>query len=351
MSDPLDARLERFLAARLPDARRVRVVGMSQSTEGFSQETFSVDAVVERAGGEERRGWIVKREPVAGLLEPYDLEPEFRVLHALSADPLLSPPAPWFERDPAVLERPFYVMERLPGEVPIPAAGPEGLGPFAPAERAALGPEVAAALARLHAVDWRARELGFLGVPAPGPGAATREVARWRDRIARAGFPPIPIVAEAFDWLARHAPEVPEVTLVHGDFRLGNLLVARDGGAARLTGILDWEMVHLGDPLEDLAWCTSPLWRGGTPLAGCLLPPDEFEAAYAAVAGRALDRERLRFWSVLGLVKMIAIMLTGLRAFGDGRTADLRLAIFDHQLPFLLVLLAVERGWLSGGAS
>ena len=74
--------------------------------------------------GAARRGYVIKREPVAGLLEPYDLEPEFRVLHALSDDPLPSPPTPWFERDRAVLDRPFYVMERLPGDVPIPEPPP-----------------------------------------------------------------------------------------------------------------------------------------------------------------------------------------------------------------------------------
>src|SRR6059036_3605076 len=115
-ADDLVPRLERFLATRVGNG--ARVTRLERSTEGFSQETFTFDVEV----GSERRGYVAKREPVAGLLEPYDLEPEFRVLHALSDDPIPSPPTPWFTRDPAVLERPFYVMERLPGEVPIPVA-------------------------------------------------------------------------------------------------------------------------------------------------------------------------------------------------------------------------------------
>jgi len=82
--DDLVPRLERYLGARLRGP--VRVTRIEQSTEGFSQETFVFD--VENAG---QRGYVIKREPPAGLLEPYDLEPEFRVLHALSADPLPSP--------------------------------------------------------------------------------------------------------------------------------------------------------------------------------------------------------------------------------------------------------------------
>ena len=137
--------------------------------------------------------------------------------------------------------------------------------------------------------------------------------------------------------------------LVHGDFRLGNFLIVREGGAAHLSGLLDWEMVHVGDPHEDLAWCVSHLWRASTPYASALLPPAEFLAAYTAAGGVPVDPTRLRFWSVLAIVKMIAIMLTGLAAFRDGRTPDLRLAIFDHQLPYLHLLLAMTRGWIPGG--
>lgn len=346
MSDAdLESRLARFLAARL-SADAVRVAGLERSTEGFSQETFTFEATVERGGRSETRGWVVKREPVAGLLEPYDLAPEFRVLHALSDDPLPSPPTPWFERDPAVLERPFYVMERLPGEVPVPAPGPDGAGPFRDAERATLGPEVAATLARLHAVDWRRLELD---TPAPGTEPGAREVGQWRTRIERAGFPVEPVLADSVGWLAANLPDTDRLVLVHGDYRLGNFLIAREGGAARLTGILDWEMVHVGDPHEDLAWCASHLWRAGTPYASGLLTPAEFFAAYAAAGGGFVDAARIRFWSVLAIVKMIAIMLTGLAAFRDGRTADLRLAIFDHQLPYLYLLLAMTRGWIPGG--
>src|SRR4029453_13681174 len=265
MDDPtLVARLEQFLRARLPEAGAPRIVRLERSTEGFSQETFSFEVDLATGG---RRGFVLKREPVAGLLEPYDLEPEFRVLHALSSDPLPSPPTPWFETDPAVLERSFYVMERPPGGVPIPIAGPDGAGPFGEDERVSLTRDVTGALARLHAVDWRAYGLDFLHDPGPGRAAADHELSRWEARITASGLALDPPLAEALGWLRGHVPVTPEIALVHGDFRLGNFLVVRDDGGARLTGVLDWEMVHLGAPPEDVAWCISPLWRGGTPLA------------------------------------------------------------------------------------
>lgn len=346
----LCARLERFVAAQCGDGE-VHVTRLARSTEGFSQETFTFDVALRGVDARETRGYVAKREPIAGLLEPYDLEPEFRVLHALSADPFPSPPTPWFTRDPAVLERPFYVMERLPGEVPIPAVALDGRGPFTDPERLSLGPQVASTLAALHAVDWRGRGLGFLGEPGPGTAAAARELERWATRIARAGLPADPTITAALLWLRTHVPSCDETTLVHGDYRLGNFLVGRDGrGGAQLTGVLDWEMVHLGDPLEDLAWLCSPLWRAGTDFASAMLTPDEMAAAYTTAARRTVDPERLRFYDVLTIVKMMAIMQTGIRAFTDGRTDDLRMAIFGHQLPYLSVMLAMTLDFFSGGS-
>jgi len=349
--DALADRLGRFVADRLgtPSAR---VVSLERSTEGFSQETFVFDVEVTRAAGSERRAFVAKREPVAGLLEPYDLEPEFRVLHALSGGPLPSPPTPWFERDPAVLDRPFYVMARLPGDVPIPAARADGSPPFDDAERAVLGPAVAEALARLHGIDWRALGLDFLGVPGGGHAAAEREVARWDHRIRRSGLPVDPALAEALHWLRRNVPATDEVTLVHGDYRLGNFLVAHENGVPRLTGILDWEMVHLGDPLEDLAWCCDPLWNhfDATRVAGTISEAEAI-AIWERESGRVVDAEALRWWKLFSAVKGQAIWTTAAKEFVVDRS-NLSLAIsglyparrHDRVMADMLERL-VEEGW------
>jgi aminoglycoside phosphotransferase (APT) family kinase protein len=336
--------LERFLAARL-DARELRIETLSQQTEGFSQETFALDAaLVRRDGGSETRRYVVKRAPAAGLLDPYDLEPEFAVLHALSGRGLLSPPTPWFEADPSVLARPFYVMERLPGEVPVPALDGDGRPPFDDDERAALAPQVAAELARLHAVDWK--NLGIGLAPPSGTSCAAYELARWRARVEASGLARMPIVEYALGWFAANLPPDEDRSLVHGDYRTGNFLVVRDGSRSRLTGVLDLEMVHVGDPIEDLGWATSRLWRAQGPFACCLAQPEELVRMYEEASGRSVDRDRLRFYQVLSAFKMLAIMLTGIRVFREGRSKDVRMAIFDHQAPFLHVLLCVELGLL-----
>jgi aminoglycoside phosphotransferase (APT) family kinase protein len=337
-------KLEAYLSRMLPESGGVVIRSLDRSTEGFSQETFFFE--VERASDGVRQSYVAKREPAAGLLEPYDLEPEFRVLHALSDNPLPSPPTPWFETDPAVLERPFYVMEKLPGTVPIPAALADGSPPLNEAERKALTPQVIGTLADIHALDWKKLGFDFLGVPASGAEVARRELACWEEVIDRSELQLAPVLAEALEWLRSSPPEAREITLVHGDYRLGNWLVDGSDGESRLSGVLDWELVHLGDPVEDLAWCTSLLWRARTPWAAALLEPDDFVSEYERASGRRVDPESLHWYAVFSVVKMAAIQLTGIRSFNDGRSRDLRMAIFDHQLPFLCALLAVQRGWL-----
>jgi aminoglycoside phosphotransferase (APT) family kinase protein len=218
----------------------------------------------------------------------------------------------------------------------------DGKPVFSDDERARLGEDFVANLAALHAVDWRAAGLDFLGVPVAGDGAAIRELARWEGYIARADGPPRPVLTEAILWLRRARPIADATTLVHGDYRTGNFLV-REG---QIAAILDWEMVHLGDPMEDLGWACMALWRGESPYMCHLLERERLYARYEELSGRRVDPERVRFYEVLATVKMAAIMLTGLHAFREGRTRDLRMALFDHQWAYMAAAIANARGLL-----
>jgi aminoglycoside phosphotransferase (APT) family kinase protein len=333
--------LTAYFARRLVPRTDVRVLALARMSEGFSQETFRVEVVWRGAAGEEHGSYVLRRQPAAGLLEPYDTEPEFRVLAALAGTPVRAPRVFWYERDPAVLERPFYVMEVVPGTVPLPVMV-DGKPVFSDDERARLGEDFVANLAALHAVDWRAAGLDFLGVPVAGDGAAIRELARWEGYIARADGPPRPVLTEAILWLRRARPIADATTLVHGDYRTGNFLV-REG---QIAAILDWEMVHLGDPMEDLGWACMALWRGESPYMCHLLERERLYARYEELSGRRVDPERVRFYEVLATVKMAAIMLTGLHAFREGRTRDLRMALFDHQWAYMAAAIANARGLL-----
>jgi aminoglycoside phosphotransferase (APT) family kinase protein len=118
---------------------------------------------------------------------------------------------------------------------------------------------------------------------------------------------PHPAFELGFRWLEATRPTTSKVAVVHGDFRLGNLLVDPSG----LRAVLDWELAHLGDPLEDLGWFCVRAWRFGSPLpAGGVATREELVRAYESAAGTTVDLDALRWWEVLGTLKwgVICIM-------------------------------------------
>ena len=144
---------------------------------------------------------------------------------------------------------PFYVMEYVEGtvitsEIPDPLDTPE--------ERRRMGLDLVDALAEVHAVDWRACGLEGFGKPT---GYLERQVRRFTGLWEHNKTRELPRVQEVRDWLAANMPDSPEATIVHGDFRLGNTMVANDA-PARVIAIFDWELSTIGDPLADLGYLT-----------------------------------------------------------------------------------------------
>jgi aminoglycoside phosphotransferase (APT) family kinase protein len=174
-----------------------------------------------------------------------------------------------------------YVMARLPGES-IPRKV------FRDCDTSRLVAGCAAALVRIHAVP--PADLPALPrLPAP-------EQLALLESLHRSVGQPVPAFEVGFRWLRRHLPPDGPITLVHGDFRTGNFLV----GARGLVAVLDWELAHLGDPMEDVGWLCTRAWRfGGPGEVGGFGSREDFYAAY----GRGIDPDRVRFWEVLGALK------------------------------------------------
>ena len=316
---------------------------LRRHTQGFSMETVSFVGRWRDNGVVQRRRLVLRRQPEAGLLEPYDLRAQVAAMRALQGV-MQVPPLLWFEQDPAVLGAPFYVMGFVEGDVPLPMMAPGAELPIPDAAtREALARDLAANLAALHRFEWRDAGFEIFAAPAGLRHAAQMQIDLWRGYYDRSRPQPSPILERAFRELARRTGSIPEggpVTIVHGDFRTGNFL--RE--AASVTAVLDWELVHLGDPMEDLAWACSRLWRGQTDLAGLLVERSRFVEMYREAGGHEIDAGRLAFYDLLGAVKMTAIMLTGIRAFADARTDDVRMAIFAHQLDGLGMIIGESLG-------
>ncbi len=328
----MEQQLLQYLRGKLLHLSEVAVSGLRQMTEGYSYLTYAFR--VEGWQGEERfsRELVVRMEPEHGPVPPYDVSRQFIAIKGLQDTPVPVPRVYWLEQDPAVLGRPFFVMEKVEGEVPLPWRTGHPTAYDDPEQRARMADDFVQALADLHTQDWRALGLEALGVPQDETAYARSELRRWEQVLQENQLLPQPILWEALRWLKAHLPAAEHTTIVHGDYRLGNF-IWRDGSIA---AFLDWEMVGLGDPMSDMGWVCMKRLRGRSPLLVGLIEREEFLRRYQELTGFNTSEESLYFWQVMGYFKLGAIHLAGIRACADQLKQDIRLAIWEFDLPLLL---------------
>jgi aminoglycoside phosphotransferase (APT) family kinase protein len=293
--------------------------------EGHSNVTYLV-----RRGDVE----VVLRRPPRPPLPPsaHDVLREARVLRALAGCARV-PRVLTVCDDEAIIGAPFYVMEKVDGHV-VTSELPEDLD--APDERRRAGEELVDALVEIHAADWQAAGLEGFGRPT---GYLERQLRRFGGLWEYNRTRDVPEVERVGAWLAESLPRSGPATVVHGDFRMGNVMYARDA-PARLLAIFDWEMATIGDPLADVGYlCTLWVDRSDPPAGRFelssvtrqegFLGRQELMARYEERSGRSMTD--IRWYQTLALWKSIVFMegnykraVTGatddpyLKDFGDG---------------------------------
>ncbi len=311
--------LAAYLAHHMPDAAGIRIDNLARIPGGASRETWSFDASWRKGGAAVERSFIARRDPTASLLESNN-DLEFELYTALAGSGVPVPEALWIERDGTWLERPFFIMSKLPGasDARTLVATPEwaDVTPIVTRQKAAI-------LAKIHQFD--IARVPLLDRPASATDAARYEIERWERTMRQDTLEPQPVLEMALSWLKRHLPPPPErLALVHADYRTGNFLYDRTG----ITGILDWEMAHAGDPIEDLGWLMIKSWRwAGDDRVGGLCLRDEFIRLYEEAGGVKVDKDALKFWEVFSNFKFAIIFITGTKSIVEGKTADLLLAL------------------------
>ncbi len=274
--------------------------------------------VTDQAG----RRWILRRPPLHGVLESaHDMGREHRIITALAQADVPVPATLGFEPDTSVTGAPFYVMEYVDGPVIRDAdSAREALDLDA---RRAAAESLVDTLVRLHAVD--PDEVG-LGDLARKEDYIARQLKRWHGQYQKGKIRDLPLVDEVHDRLAADIPDQGKASIVHGDYRLDNVIVSTEG---EVRAVLDWELCTLGDPMADLGllmiyWSEPgdediPLISAPTVVEGF---PTRREVAerYAERSGR--DTSQLAFYEAFGLWKL-AIILEGVYgryrsgAYGD----------------------------------
>ena len=319
---PIEPRLAAYLASRLADAEQVRVESLERIFGGASRETYRFVLSWREGGAERQRRLILRRDPPGSLIET-ERAIEFAAYRAFHGTRVPVPEPLWLEEDASYLDHPFFVMEELRGFESSPQA--ITLPPYAQhAERFARRKWTI--LGEIAKADPKA--LGLTGVmPAVSPADAwQRELAHWEKVLDDDELEPQPVVRAGIRWLRRHPPPPPErLSVVHGDFRTGTFRYDAEG---EIHAVLDWEMAHLGDPLEDLAWSINPVWRWGRDeRCGGLVPREQAIRIWEEASGREADREALRWWEVFSSVKGRAIWVSSAREFTDGKNSELILVL------------------------
>lgn len=322
-------------------ARRVDVSRAARLTGGAVQENWRLDVVIDGGPLAGEHALVLRTDAAAPLPMSLDRTRELaciRIAHAAGvkvAEPIAEC------SDPAVIGAPFAVQRLLAGTAQarrivrdsgIPMHGP------------GLARELGGELARLHQVRPAKGALPFLALPEPHPVSA--EVAGLRRVLDRASEPR-PALEFVLEWLIANRPEPRPIGLVHGDFRTGNYMV--DGG--RLTGILDWEFCHWGDPREDLGWFTARCWRFGNDglAAGGIAARADLLAGYNAVASDPVAESELAHFEVLALARWGVIALLQGDRFLKGGERSLELALTglmpaEMELDAIEAIEAIEAG-------
>jgi aminoglycoside phosphotransferase (APT) family kinase protein len=269
---------------------------------------------------------VLRTDAASGVAMSWGKVEEFRILEIVHRAGVTVPAPVALCSDTAVLGRPFYVMIRHPGEARarVLVRDPE-IARWGPP----LARRLAAELARLHHLAAPVEGLAFL--PLPVAPAADR-VAEYRAHLAAMAVTN-PVLDLALEVLAERAPATPRRTLIHADFRLGNILIER----GELTAVLDWEFAAYGDPLEDLGWFLCRYWRFGRWRleAGGLAPKTAFVAAYEAAAAARVEPTALLYWQLMGTVRWAVIALQQAARHYAAGEPSLELALTGAVLPQL----------------
>lgn len=212
---------------------------VSQVAGGFSNPTYFLKY-------SDQADYVLRKKPSGNLLpSAHAIDREYRVMQALQNSSVPVPRMLHYCEDDSLIGTPFYVMERVEGRVLHDNALPE----FSPTERAAYYAAMNETLAKLHSVDFEAEGLSGFGKVG---GFIERQIRRWSSQYEKSRTTEIAEITRLGRWLADNIPERNETTIVHGDYRLGNLMFHPD--RPEVVAVLDWELSTLGDPLSDLGY-------------------------------------------------------------------------------------------------
>lgn len=314
----ITGKLEKFFTQYVPGSVVSNVAPLGG---GASKEQFSFTL----SGKNEPVRYVLRREPPESIVETHRVR-EFEMMRAM-AGTVPVPDVPWVDADGRWFDRPAMISRFVRGvaKAPRSSGNVTGLGTsFSPPLQKKLGSQFVDLLAKIHQFDWSKAELDAFDRPPLGTDAGVQQVINCWDRIwEEDSFEPLPIVRYAAQWLRRNAPPIDRLTVVHHDYRAGNFLF--DPDTAEITAVLDWELAHLGDYHEDLAWTLQEGYGyrdAEDRFIVCgLVEREAFLERYSTATGFPVDAKKIAYYSVMNTWKSVIIVLgTGIRCVMGGKS-------------------------------
>ena len=327
-----EAILKTYLSGFLPDFDGP--IAVSQFKGGQSNPTFYIST--------RGKAYVLRKKPPGKLLpSAHAVDREYRVLKALSDTGVPVPRVVHFCDDDTVIGTPFYVMEFLQGRI---LRNPQLPG-MDPAERGAIYAAMNDTLARLHTLDWKTAGLEGYGKP---DNYIARQVALWKRQYEASKTAAVPAMDHLMNWLPDNIPADDSVSLVHGDFRLENLMF--HATEPRVIAVLDWELSTLGHPLSDLAYncmtyylpANNAFFNGfvGCDIASLGIPSEtDYVAAYCQRTGRG-EIADWAFFMAFSLFRIAAIQQGVYARSLKGNASSETAHLFGKLYP-----LMAEQGW------
>lgn len=296
MDEAARARLADWLGATL--RKQVISVEVSRLAGGAIQENWGL--TVRIAGGETLQS-VLRRDAPATIRSSRSRAEEFHVLEVMQRTGIAVPRPVALCTDPAVLGGSFFLMQLVSGVAdPRRLVREDNLIP----DRIAFGTALGTELGRIHAIRPPHPDLAFLGPPpADPPGLRIEEYRAALDRLGT----PQPAIEWVLRWLERNRPQPNPPVLIHGDYRIGNIMVSK----GKIAAVLDWEFAAWSDPDEEIGWLCARCWRFGRPEreAGGVAARADFYRGYEAASGRRIAAERIPYWEAMAAARWAIIAL------------------------------------------
>ena len=318
----VEAQLERFIRSARPEAEAVRIEDLRVITGGYSQETYRCECTIEGSNGTERLPLIVRRDPPPNAdILPTNRRLEFELIARVRESTTIPVPTPHFlDETGAALDRPTMLIERVTGSSDLTAL----FAPGSEAEAEAVSTELCERLAELHTTAIEVVDpSGELGDPRGADINASSWDAYMASSIAyfkadyhNIAFDPLPVFYDMHASLPNRLPAPAPLTLCHGDYQPSNFLCA-DG---QVTGVIDWENAHIGDPREDLGWIYQMSSLTGFDVFGAVKADGGFLEHYSKLSRIPVSMEDVLFFQIFTSASLASPILDAVRRGLNGES-------------------------------